>query len=949
MLSLAVGPSAVEQELLEHLNRMRLSPSAELEVLFESLDPLRARDPDAAVAVELLQDPTSGEIQGEWAVLSPVPPLAWNDSLASAARLHSERMVAAGVQSHQLPGEPPLEDRVEEAGYTDWFALGENVFAYAESPFHAHSAFAIDWGVPDRNHRQMMMDDSFWEVGIGIVTDPDTQRDFGPLVVTEDFGARADGLGPTLLGVAYDDLNANGRYDAGEGLPGVLLEIEGTAGTFQTLTMGAGGYQIQLPDGIYDIRASGDVLVGTREVFGVAVLGSNVKVDFEQGSPILVDLNGPDSEGNDHRVAFLGGQGPTLVVDPLMTVTGGEADQLSSATILMTDIQSPNEETLQVDVQGTAISADYDFGTGTLSLAGVDSAANYQAVLRTLTYDNTSTVPGESTRGVEIVVGDGVTESEATATVIDVVIPEFGTISVADAVLSEGDYGQTDLVFTVSLSLALEYAVTVDYTTIDQTAVAGDDYLEQTGQITFQPSQTIQTISVPVLGDVLFEADRTFLVEVSNPRGAALIGDGQANGVILDDDLWSELGPIQQTWLDALDLSTGRRLYRLSASRSGWLTLEGLFDGPSDAVQLTLYDSDRNETPLAASTFVDGVARIDYQAQQGETFFLSVEGTVDDVDVRLTNLLGQSEALLTVAGTEGDDRFEFDASAGYWIEINGVGYDLGSAAATSILFTAGDGSDTVVLHDSPADDVLTVSPGWAQFEGEGFAVEMSGFERMLAYAKSGGQDTANLSGSSGDETFTATPAYAKLIGANFYHRVQSFETTVADAGVGGKDLARLYDSPNDDHFVGSPEESRLWAEDGSFALTARSFDLVLAYSLAGGYDTALLEDSPGNDHFVGRSYESQLYSDTFLITARRFREVVASAIHGGRDTAELFGTLGDDHLEASGNWAAISASDLSLYRAVAFEAVVAHASEGRDTADVAAEVDFLMLDDDWQQ
>ncbi|MCH9001031.1 MAG: hypothetical protein IIC02_00535 [Planctomycetes bacterium] len=81
--------------MLEHLNRMRLSPQAELEVLFESLDPLTPRDPNAALAVEQLQDPTSAEIQAAWALLAPVPPLAWNDSLASAARLHSQRMIEA--------------------------------------------------------------------------------------------------------------------------------------------------------------------------------------------------------------------------------------------------------------------------------------------------------------------------------------------------------------------------------------------------------------------------------------------------------------------------------------------------------------------------------------------------------------------------------------------------------------------------------------------------------------------------------------------------------------------------------------------------------------------------------------------------------------------------------------------------------------------------------------
>ena len=53
--------------------------------------------------------------------------------------------------------------------------------------------------------------------------------------------------------------------------------------------------------------------------------------------------------------------------------------------------------------------------------------------------------------------------------------------------------------------------------------------------LTFAPGETTQTITVPVNGDVLDEADETFFVNLSSPVNAT-IADGQGVGTITDDD-----------------------------------------------------------------------------------------------------------------------------------------------------------------------------------------------------------------------------------------------------------------------------------------------------------------------------------------------------------------------------------------------------------------------------
>ena len=78
--------------------------------------------------------------------------------------------------------------------------------------------------------------------------------------------------------------------------------------------------------------------------------------------------------------------------------------------------------------------------------------------------------------------------------------------------------------------------VTVNDATGNNTsAVAGSDFTATSGTLTFAPGTTSQTISVPVLGDVLNESNETFRVNLSGAT-AATIADNQGVGTIIDND-----------------------------------------------------------------------------------------------------------------------------------------------------------------------------------------------------------------------------------------------------------------------------------------------------------------------------------------------------------------------------------------------------------------------------
>lgn len=132
-----------------------------------------------------------------------------------------------------------------------------------------------------------------------------------------------------------------------------------------------------------------------------------------------VDLNGGGA-GTGFTATFTEDGGPVAIVGTTATLADVDNTSLSSATATITNLLDGAAELLSVDTGATALTAAYDTGTGVLTLTGTDSLANYQQVLRTLTYDNSSQNPSASDRTVEEAVNDGT----------DASTPRIATVSI---------------------------------------------------------------------------------------------------------------------------------------------------------------------------------------------------------------------------------------------------------------------------------------------------------------------------------------------------------------------------------------------------------------------------------------------------------------------------------------------------------------------------------------
>jgi hypothetical protein len=94
---------------------------------------------------------------------------------------------------------------------------------------------------------------------------------------------------------------------------------------------------------------------------------------------------------------------------------------------------------------------------------------------------------------------------------------------VGDASVVEPSTGTVDAVFTVGLGPAAAAPVTVSYSTADGSALAGADYVAESGLVTLDPGLLSATVRIPVQADGAAEEDEAFFLDLSSASGASIV------------------------------------------------------------------------------------------------------------------------------------------------------------------------------------------------------------------------------------------------------------------------------------------------------------------------------------------------------------------------------------------------------------------------------------------
>lgn len=301
-------PDGNEQQMLWLANRARANPARE----GTWLAALSEADPDVRQAV-LLFGVNLEAMQAAFAALPARPPAAFDARLYAAARVHSEYLIAIDDQNHDGQFQ-----RIQEAGFKYTFAAGI-VYSYALNALYGHAAFNIDWGFgPDGmqdppGHRLAIMSISgnWTNAGYAVVPVTSPGSWVGPQVITGNFAtantAFPDHHNRFLVGTVWEDTNANGIYDPGEGLGGVRVLPD--RGPYFAVTGASGGYAVPIVEaGLYRVSFSGGELGGRYERT-VSVGGASVLLDLESYAASsdnpAVSVNGGSGGGGGGGGCFL--------------------------------------------------------------------------------------------------------------------------------------------------------------------------------------------------------------------------------------------------------------------------------------------------------------------------------------------------------------------------------------------------------------------------------------------------------------------------------------------------------------------------------------------------------------------------------------------------------------------------------------------------------------------
>ncbi|MDH3642740.1 MAG: hypothetical protein OES38_11635, partial [Gammaproteobacteria bacterium] len=367
------------------------------------------------------------------------------------------------------------------------------------------------------------------------------------LIVNDDASAASLSLVPTVLGV-----------DEGAGVALVTVDLVGEAsvqapftirvdfstnevtaidGNDFTPTAGTLAFDPNLLSQTISVPILEDALVEGDEIFTIDL--TNAGGDQPGGSPFAVAIADPTT------TVTIGDNDVPAVLQ--FSAANFSADEGGGSLVLTMSRGGDTSAAVSVDfatTDGTAnAGADYTATSGTVSWPADDALDKTISVA--LADDNLAEGDETFTVTLSNPAGSAVIGSQAvaTATITDNDAP--GAIGFSNvAVNVSEDAGVVTL--SVSRGGSAGGVVTVDFASVDGTAVAGSDYTAAAGTLTWADGDaTDKTATVAVLDDTDDEPDETFTVVLSNVTGPAnLGGNGSATVTISASDAARDIAAI---------------------------------------------------------------------------------------------------------------------------------------------------------------------------------------------------------------------------------------------------------------------------------------------------------------------------------------------------------------------------------------------------------------------
>jgi hypothetical protein len=385
----------------------------------------------------------------------------------------------------------------------------------------------------------------------------------------------------------------------------------------------------------------------SKTVTVTTLAGSNIGPNKTFSLNLSNPSNATVSQGTGTGTIVEAGTLPALTINSVSTIVGSSGTKTLTFTAT---ISTP------VPSGGTPVTVQYATADGT-AVAGTD----YGATSGTLTFNpkvSSLTIavpvygyPGKNSDQTFTVNLSNASSNAAvlTGTGVGTLLNGNNSVSISAASAVVATSGVTPMNFTVSLATPVPAnapPVVVQYTTANgsgaNAALAGRDFVSQTGSVTFAPGTSTQTISVLVLPQPLDQVTRTFSVTLTGSTNAQLSSSKTAVGTIYNNN------PLP--FVDVSDAVVAE-----PTSGTATITFTATLSSAS-GLPVTVQYATANGSAVAGTDYLAASGTLTFNpGVTSQTVTITILGDllVDPNDVFFLNLMAPSNAVLRKSTGQG--------------------------------------------------------------------------------------------------------------------------------------------------------------------------------------------------------------------------------------------------------------------------------------------------------
>ncbi|MGY4474688.1 cadherin domain-containing protein [Bradyrhizobium sp. USDA 3364] len=470
------------------------------------------------------------------------------------------------------------------------------------------------------------------------------------------------------------------------------IDVNGPPVTYSLVNDTSGGaFTINATTGAVTV-ADPSKINSTDPSYDVTVDSSDGTLHSQQTFTIQVVVDQAPVVTAGHTLNYTENQAATTF-DPAITVTDADDGNLASATMQITGGYVNGQDILGF-INQNGITGSFDAATGTLTLTGTSSVANYQAALASVTYFNNSDNPSGAPRTVTIIANDGTLDGTPVTDTINVAPVNDPPSVVAGHTLNYTE-NQAATAFDPAITVTDVDNATLASATVQITGnyVNGQDILAFVNTATITGTFNAATGTLTLTGTDTLAAYQAALASVTyfntsdNPSGLArtvtiIANDGTANSTPVTDTI--NVTPVN----DPPVTTAGGTLDYLENQAA------------------TVIDASVNVTDVDSANMSSATVQITggFVAGQDVLGFVNQNG--------ITGSYNAAIGTLTLTGSS--------SVANYKAALDSVTYfnnsDNPSGADRTVSFTVNDGSlnsntSTSTIHVTPVNDAPVISFG----------------------------------------------------------------------------------------------------------------------------------------------------------------------------------------------------------------------------------------------